>query len=130
MIKATNDPNGGAPHAAYDGAYEVVVAGAGAAGLDAALLWGRARRVLVTTGRRDELLTRPGCTKDDNGRVPTGRTPIAGIWTTGDVIGPRAQVVTAAGTGSAACAISNGLLDEDVDHAVQQRRAAERGDGR
>ncbi|MFG3706101.1 NAD(P)/FAD-dependent oxidoreductase [Micromonospora sp. NPDC047670] len=76
---------------------------------------------------RDELLTRLGCAKDDNGWVATdrtGRTSVAGVWAAGNVIDPRAQVIAAAGMGSAAAfAINTDLLDEDVDRAVEQRRA-------
>lgn len=75
---------------------------------------------------RDELLTHLGCAKDDNGWVATdrtGRTSIAGVWAAGNVIDQRAQVITAAGMGSAAAfAINTDLLDEDVDHAVEQCR--------
>jgi thioredoxin reductase len=103
----------------------------------------KARRVLVATGLRDELPDIPGvherwgkdvlhcplgCDKDDNGRVATdrtGRTGVAGVRAAGNVIGPPAQVVTAAGMGSAAAfAMNSDLLDEDVDRAVEQRRAA------
>ncbi|WP_329252401.1 NAD(P)/FAD-dependent oxidoreductase [Actinoallomurus sp. NBC_01490] len=83
---------------------------------------------------RDELLTGLGCAKDDNGWVATdrtGRTSVAGVWAAGNVIDPRAQVITAAGMGSAAAfAINTDLLDEDVDHAVEQRRATVAGDRR
>ncbi|WP_433465957.1 NAD(P)/FAD-dependent oxidoreductase [Spirillospora sp. CA-128828] len=83
---------------------------------------------------QDELLTRLGCANDGNGWVTTdrtGRTSVDGVWATGNVIDPRAQVVTAAGMGSAAAfAINTDLLEEDVDHAVQRRRAEARGDGR
>ncbi|GAA3101025.1 hypothetical protein [Streptosporangium carneum] len=48
MIKAMNAPDGGAPRAAGDGAYDVV-AGTGAAGLDAHLFPARARRQVVMT---------------------------------------------------------------------------------
>lgn len=76
---------------------------------------------------RDELLAQLGCDTDDNGWVVTdrtGRTSVPGVWAAGNVIDPRAQVVTAAGMGSAAAfAINSDLLDEDVDRAVEQRRA-------
>ncbi|MFG3437039.1 NAD(P)/FAD-dependent oxidoreductase [Nonomuraea sp. NPDC047897] len=75
----------------------------------------------------DELLTRLGCVKDDTGWVATdrtGRTSVAGVWAAGNVIDPRAQVVTAAGMGSAAAfAVNADLVDEDVRHAVERRRA-------
>jgi thioredoxin reductase len=75
----------------------------------------------------DSLLTDLGCAKDDNGLVVsdrTGRTSVAGVWAAGNVVDPRAQVVAAAGMGStAAFAINTDLLDEDVDHAVERRRA-------
>ncbi|MFC4115697.1 NAD(P)/FAD-dependent oxidoreductase [Nonomuraea zeae] len=83
---------------------------------------------------RDELLTDLGCAKDDSGWVVTdrsGRTSITGVWAAGNVIDPRAQVIAAAGMGSAAAfAINTDLLDEDVDHAVAQSRATVAGDGR
>jgi thioredoxin reductase len=76
---------------------------------------------------RDELLAQLGCDTDDNGWMVTdrtGRTSIPGVWAAGNIIDPRAQVVTAAGMGSAAAfAINGDLLDEDVDRAVEQRRA-------
>lgn len=76
---------------------------------------------------RDELLTQLGCARDDNGWVATdrtGRTSVPGVWAAGNVIDPRAQVIAAAGMGSAAAfAINTDLLDEDVDRAVEQRRA-------
>jgi thioredoxin reductase len=76
---------------------------------------------------RDELLTQLGCAKDDNGWVVTdrtGRTSVPGVWAAGNVIDPRAQVIAAAGMGSAAAfAINTDLLDEDVDRAVEQRSA-------
>ncbi|WP_067474985.1 NAD(P)/FAD-dependent oxidoreductase [Actinomadura hibisca] len=83
---------------------------------------------------RDELLTGLGCARDDGGWVTTdrtGRTSVAGVWAAGNVVDPRAQVVTAAGMGSAAAfAINTDLLDEDVDRAVEQHRAMVAGGGR
>ncbi|MBO2465177.1 NAD(P)/FAD-dependent oxidoreductase [Actinomadura violacea] len=76
----------------------------------------------------DGLLTGLGCEKDANGWVAsdrTGRTSVAGVWAAGNVVDPRAQVVTAAGMGSAAAfALNNDLLDEDVAGAVARHRAA------
>jgi thioredoxin reductase len=101
----------------------------------------RLRGIVLTDGRvipraaaflfprmvpRDELLTPLGCAKDAGGRLVTdrtGRTSVSGVWAAGNVIDPRAQVITAAGMGSAAAfALNTDLLDEEVDHAVEQRR--------
>ncbi|MBX6386509.1 MAG: NAD(P)/FAD-dependent oxidoreductase [Microbispora sp.] len=87
---------------------------------------------------RDDLLSGLGCATDDDGWVVTdrtGRTSVTGVWAVGNVADPRAQVVTAAGMGSAAAfAINTDLLEEDVDHAVERHRATVavpgRGDGR
>ncbi len=50
----------------------------------------------------------------------TGRTSVAGVWAAGNVVDPRAQVVTAAGAGSAAAiALNADLVEEDVRHAVR-----------
>jgi thioredoxin reductase len=52
-----------------------------------------------------------------------GRTSAAGVWAAGNAANPRAQVITAAGEGSAvAIAINTELVADDVDRAV--RRAA------
>ena len=70
----------------------------------------------------DDLLVRLGCASHDNGWVsvdPTGRTSVPGVWAAGNAVNPRAQVVTAAGEGSAAAiAINNDLIDEDLPIAV------------
>jgi thioredoxin reductase len=73
-----------------------------------------------------DLLTRLGCAVHDNGWViadSTGRTSAPGVWAAGNAVNPRAQVVTAAGEGSAAAiAINADLVDEDATaafHAVQ-----------
>ena len=73
----------------------------------------------------DELLTGLGCEIDDSGWVRTdgsGRTSVPGVWAAGNVIDPRAQVVTAAGQGSAAAiALNTDLLHEDVAAVVPVR---------
>ena len=64
-----------------------------------------------------------GCDLDENGWVridPSGRTTTRGVWAAGNVSNPRAQVITAAGEGSAAAiAINADLVDEDVRNAVR-----------
>jgi len=71
---------------------------------------------------RDLLLTGLGCTTDDNGWVrvdATGRTSVRGVWAAGNAVNPRAQVITAAGEGSAAAiAVNNDLVEEEVRAAV------------
>jgi thioredoxin reductase len=78
----------------------------------------------------NEVLVALGCDLDDRGWVvtdDTGRTTVAGVWAAGNVRNPRAQVITAAGEGSAAAiALNADLVDEDVHHAV----ALHRGDTR
>ncbi|MET9295889.1 NAD(P)/FAD-dependent oxidoreductase [Streptomyces sp. NPDC003077] len=75
----------------------------------------------------DALLTDLGCEKNEAGWVvadPTGRTSVPGVWVAGNVADPRAQVITAAGQGSAAgFALNHDLLEEDVALAVERRRA-------
>jgi thioredoxin reductase len=74
----------------------------------------------------DSLLTALGCTTDDAGWVRvdgTGRTSVPGVWAAGNAVNPRAQVITAAGEGSAAAiAVNNDLVDEDLRIAVAQSR--------
>ena len=54
----------------------------------------------------------------------TGKTSVPGVWAAGNAVNPRAQVITAAGEGSAAAiAINNDLTDEDVRDAVDAYRA-------
>lgn len=76
---------------------------------------------------RDELLAGLGCATGEDGRVrtdPTGRTSVDGVWAAGNVVDPRAQVVTAAGMGSAAAiALNADLVQEDVERAVAAHRA-------
>lgn len=74
----------------------------------------------------DTLLTDLGCETGANGWVAvdaTGRTSVAGIWAAGNAVNPRAQVITAAGEGSAAAiAINNDLVEEDLPIAVANFR--------
>jgi thioredoxin reductase len=69
------------------------------------------------------LLIGLGCDLDADGWVTTdttGRTSVPGVWAAGNVVDPRAQVITAAGAGSAAAiALNADLVDDDVRHAVQ-----------
>lgn len=54
-----------------------------------------------------------------------GRTSVAGVWAAGNAANPRAQVITAAGEGSAvAIAINTELVADDVDAAVRQSASA------
>ena len=70
----------------------------------------------------DSLLAGLGCELDESGFVVvdnTGRTSVAGVWAAGNVVDPRAQVITAAGAGSAAAiAINADLVQEDVERAT------------
>jgi thioredoxin reductase len=54
-----------------------------------------------------------------------GRTTVPGVWAAGNAANPRAQVITAAGEGSAvAIAINTDLVKEDVDIAVPRAATA------
>ena len=74
----------------------------------------------------DTLLVDLGCTVRDPGWVQvdgTGATSVPGVWAAGNATNPRAQVITAAGEGSAAAiAINNSLVDEDIPIAVTNFR--------
>lgn len=63
-----------------------------------------------------------GCEVGTDGLAVTdraGATTVPGIWAAGNVADPRAQVITAAGQGSAAAiAINSYLLAQDVDAAL------------
>jgi thioredoxin reductase len=69
------------------------------------------------------LLVDLGCEVDADGWVSvdgTGRTSVPGVWAAGNVVDPRAQVITAAGAGSAAAiALNADLVDDDVRDAVR-----------
>lgn len=84
---------------------------------------------------RDGLLESLGCEVGEDGFVrvdPTGRTSVSGVWVAGNASNPRAQVITAAGEGSAAAiGINTDLVQEDVRnarHASRQERV-EQGSG-
>ncbi len=71
----------------------------------------------------NHLLLGVGCNLDEHGWVTadsTGRTSVPGVWVAGNVVDPRAQVITAAGAGSAAAiAINADLVEDDVRNAVR-----------
>lgn len=70
----------------------------------------------------NDLLLGLGCETDETGwavKDGTGQTTVPGVWIAGNVANPRAQVITAAGEGSAvAMAINADLVDQDVRNAV------------
>ncbi|MFI6600913.1 NAD(P)/FAD-dependent oxidoreductase [Nonomuraea sp. NPDC050536] len=72
----------------------------------------------------DAVLTELGC-EQANGWVvtdPSGRTNVDGVWAVGNVVDPRAQVITAAGMGAAAAFILNhDLVEEEVVQALTIR---------
>ncbi len=69
-----------------------------------------------------DLLLGLDCDLDRNGWViadSAGRTSVPGVWAAGNVIDPRAQLITAAGAGSAAAiALNADLVEDDVRSAV------------
>ncbi|MDH6196563.1 thioredoxin reductase [Mycobacterium frederiksbergense] len=68
------------------------------------------------------LLLQIGCDVASSGLIATtgaGETSVPGVWAAGNVIDPRAQVITAAGQGSAAAIAINGyLLAQDVEDTL------------
>ncbi|HEY5783421.1 MAG TPA: NAD(P)/FAD-dependent oxidoreductase [Microlunatus sp.] len=70
------------------------------------------------------LLVDLGCDADSSGWVQVdsaGRTSVPGVWAAGNIVDPRAQVITAAGAGSAtAIALNADLVDVDVRNAVHR----------
>lgn len=77
----------------------------------------------------DFLLIDLGCDRNGDGWVltdPTGRTSVQGAWAVGNVVNPRAQVITAAGMGAAAAfAMNLDLVDADVAQAVAEHRTGD-----
>ncbi|PPL14077.1 hypothetical protein GY24_17220 [Microterricola pindariensis] len=70
----------------------------------------------------DALLRSLGCATDHGSGLvavnASGQSSIPGVWAAGNVVTPGAQVITAAGAGSAAAIAINGwLLEKDLDLA-------------
>jgi thioredoxin reductase len=83
------------------------------------------RRALFVPPRfvpNNDVIVGLGCDIDEKGWVVTdntGQTTVPGVWVAGNLANPRAQVITAAGEGSAvAIAVNADLVDEDVREAV------------
>ena len=78
--------------------------------------------------RRDGLLAGLGCAVGPSGFVnvdASGRTSTPGVWAAGNAVDPRAQVITAAGAGSAAAiAINLDLVQEDIADSISARSAS------
>lgn len=76
----------------------------------------------------NDLLVGLGCAIDGDGWVvrtdATGRTSVPGVWVAGNVASPRAQVITAAGEGSAAAiALNTDMVEEDVERGILTLRS-------
>jgi thioredoxin reductase len=71
---------------------------------------------------KDGLTDSLGCEADAAGfpRVGTnGQTSVSGVWVVGNAANPKAQVITAAGEGSAAAIeINTDLVQEDIQTAL------------
>jgi thioredoxin reductase len=71
----------------------------------------------------NHLLAGLGCHAGPDGWTTTdgtGRTTVPGVWAAGNVVDPRAQVITAAGAGSAAAiALNADLVEQEVRDAVR-----------
>ena len=76
----------------------------------------------------DGLLNALGCDVNEAGFAivdTTGRTSALGVWAAGNVVDPRAQVITAAGAGSAAAiAINADLVQDDLECALTSDTAS------
>jgi thioredoxin reductase len=76
------------------------------------------------------LIDQLGCDLDDLGFIrvdEAGRTSADGVWAAGNMANARAQVITAAGEGSAAAiSINADLVQEDVRHAFNDARQPDR----
>lgn len=71
----------------------------------------------------NSLLVSLGVEFDSDGAAivdASGRTSVHGVWAAGNIVDPRAQVITAAGAGSAAAiALNADLVEDDVRIAVR-----------
>jgi thioredoxin reductase len=80
--------------------------------------------------RATALLQSLDCELDDLGFVVVdgvGRTSVSGLWAAGNVANPRAQVITAAGEGSAAAiSINADLTQDDVRRALDKAHESSR----
>ncbi len=76
----------------------------------------------INTPHPDGLLASLGCDMDSTGFAlvdATGRTSTPDVWAAGNVVDPRAQVITAAGAGSAAAIAMNAdLVQADIAAAM------------
>ena len=76
----------------------------------------------------DGLLNALACDVNEAGFATvdaTGRTSTFGVWAAGNVVDPRAQVITAAGAGSAAAiAINADLVQDDIERAQAANAAS------
>jgi thioredoxin reductase len=77
--------------------------------------------------RGDALIASLGCDLDPSGFIhvdSVGKTIVPGVWAVGNAANPRAQVITAAGEGSAAAIAINGdLVAEDIAMALSRPRS-------
>lgn len=75
-------------------------------------------------GASRDLAASLGCETDEGGFIradASGKTRVPGVWVAGNASNPRAQVITAAGEGSAAAiALNTDLVDEDVRRALHE----------
>lgn len=76
----------------------------------------------------DALLARLGCEVDADGCAVVdagGRTSLFGVWAAGNLVNPYLSVIASAGSAAmAAAALNADLVEEDVERAVEDHRAA------
>ncbi|NUS73974.1 MAG: NAD(P)/FAD-dependent oxidoreductase [Corynebacteriales bacterium] len=83
----------------------------------------RAMFIAPQPAPQDDLLRDLGCVEAENGWIvadAAGRTSVRGVWAVGNVVDPRAQLITAAGAGSVlAIALNSELIEEEVAQAMR-----------